>query len=199
MTSAAPLSFSCPDGLTTITKNARGRERQFEWLGPDSSDADLCVVTSPRLRKDGKTERLLFGRWPSAYQYNTPAETADIRAAMTNLLRGVSPTAQFILRGRSGEQTVQQWSRRPAQVIPINGQKTSTIPFHVNFIYGGNSATYSTDLWFDTATNLFVRSRGSIERGPDYNWNMVSLTRHMPGAAPLDTKSADDAGVSELE
>lgn len=167
--------FACPvAGMETVAVDAAGRRDRTVWLGADPEDPLLC-----RSENGGGTRQRarLFGRWDLETERvgGTTEEKSGAREAVSALLSGRTQVAGFILRGRSGEQTVQHWDVQGAEDLDIGGRRVQAVRIHVAFTYGGNGASYATNLWFAPEYNLFVQSKGSLERTQGESWKMVRI------------------------
>jgi hypothetical protein len=174
--SANPISFTCPvTGTISVIQTEDGKRHRTEWLGSASDDPDMCLLKPYKNGQPGETIGRIFGRWPAKYTRTTADEAATFRSAMDGFMRHHASMAQFILRGRTGEQTVQIWTLDGEETLKIGDDTVRAVKIHVNYIYSGSTIMYWTNLWFDPEHNLFVKSEGSLERSRSYTWSMVKI------------------------
>lgn len=108
--------FACPvAGMETVTEDAAGKRARTVWLGADPDDPLLCRSENGA---GTKQRARLFGRWDLETERigGTTEEKSSAREAVTALLSGRTRLVGFILRGRSGKQTVQHWGVRGRRI-----------------------------------------------------------------------------------
>jgi uncharacterized caspase-like protein len=174
--------FHCPAAGTTITLDVLGGSVKGVYQANDPADPALCrIVTSA-----GETRTLLY----NFFDTRSIIGQSSIRAGMDNLLSKHANGAEFTVSYRLVNQFFETWRRLGTETLLIGDRYVRVIKFdrvrrQIPFPYDGVPPVGEWLVWYDPASNLFVKSE---RRGPH---GTPALDGDMPGTFNIVSLSHD--------